>query len=204
MFSGIVEAIGIIVHLEKAQDCLKITIATPQKINDLKIGDSICVNGVCLTITDFPEENQLNMTVVPETLRLTNLGKLFRGSLVNIEKPLKNDSRNSGHAVQGHVDGMGELIELKPDGKEALLVKCAIPPSLAKYLVNKGYIAFDGMSLTVIEARTEWFTVTLIPHTQRVTIASQYRLGSLVNLEVDILSKYVEKLMRYNKYANTH
>lgn len=203
MFSGIVEAVGLVIHLDRVGDCLNITVASQQKFNDLKIGDSMAVNGVCLTITDHGD-NTVNMTIVPETLRLTNLGQLSIGSAVNLERSLKHDGRNGGHQVQGHVDGVADIIELQPDGKEALLIKFSIPTALAKYIVNKGFIAVDGMSLTVIEAANDWFTVSLIPHTQKVTIASQYKLSSRVNIEVDILSKYIEKLMRYHQHASIH
>lgn len=204
MFTGIVETVGTIVYLQKIKDCLHIVIVPEVQFTDLKIGDSVAVNGVCLTITSFPHEQQLEMVIVPETLRLTNLAQLQIGSSVNLERALQGDQRNGGHQVQGHVDGIGEIIEMKLDGKEALIIKCSVSAKLAKYIVDKGYITIDGMSLTVIEATSEWFSVTLIPHTQKVTIAHHYKLGTQVNIEVDILGKYVEKMMRYNKYASTH
>jgi riboflavin synthase len=203
MFSGIVESIGTIMHLENTGACLKISIKPQVHLDDSKIGDSLSVNGVCLTITECLG-TEIKAIVVPETLRLTNLGKLSVGSLVNLERSIKNGGRNSGHYVQGHVDGMGEIIEIRPDGPKALLLKCTVPSHLSKYLVNKGYIAFDGMSLTIIEAKNDYFTLTLIPHTQQVTIAKQYKIGDFVNLEVDILGKYVEKIMGYKQHANVH
>ncbi len=194
MFGGIVETLGIVSSIEMNASHIDISITPQLEFSDISIGDSVAVNGVCLTVTTFVN-NTFSATIVPETMRLTNLGNLVVGSKVNLERALPVNGRISGHNVQGHIDACGEIIELQQDGNEALLVKIGIPPTLAKYFVNKGYVTIDGMSITVIEATSSWFSITLIPHTQAVTIAKEYSPGSRVNLEVDILGKYVAKLL---------
>lgn len=194
MFNGIVETVGTITQIQKMDECIHFTIITPKTLTDLFVGESVAVNGVCLTVTQF-SENTFNVTAVPHTLRVTNLGTLEVGSLVNIESSMKVTSRMGGHYVQGHVDEVGEIIDIKTDGNAALLIKINIPVNLAKYIVNKGFIALDGMSITVIKTGPDWITITLIPHTQEVTIAKHYKKGTKINIEVDILSKYVEKLL---------
>lgn len=194
MFNGIVETVGTLESLQAIDQCLQLTIAPAEVFDDLRLGDSVAVNGVCLTITHLTEKN-FNVTVVPETLRVTHLSMLTQQQLVNLERSMPFNHRVSGHFLQGHVDTTGEIIELDQAHNGVAIVKIRVPISLTRYIVNKGYIALDGMSITVIEAREDWFTVTLIPHTQQVTIAKQYTIGSLVNIEVDILAKYLEKLM---------
>ena len=194
MFGGIVETLGIVSSIKISPSYLDISIAPQKNFSDIALGDSIAVNGVCLTVTAFTDTTFTAM-VVPETMRLTNLNDLVIGSKVNLERALPVNGRIGGHYVQGHVDAFTHIIDVKNDGDNALLVKFATPSSLAKYLVNKGYIAIDGMSLTIIEAKPDWFSVTFIPHTQGVTVVNQYQVGSRVNLEVDILGKYLEKLL---------
>jgi riboflavin synthase len=194
MFSGIVETTGMLTQLHFANDCMHVTIKPQKYFDDLQIGDSVAINGVCLTVTTL-QDDTFDATIVPETLRLTNLKNLALHGLVNLERSLKASSRIGGHYVQGHVDAAAEILELNADGKDALIAKISLPATLAKYVVRKGYIGIDGMSITVIEAAPDYFTVTFIPHTQEVSITHQYRQGSLVNLEVDILGKYVEKLL---------
>jgi len=194
MFNGITEAVGTINNLINIRDCLKINISPNKKFNDLNIGDSIAVNGVCLTITDLFNET-FDATIVPETMRLTNLCELKTGDLVNLERAMKIGSRISGHYIQGHIDSVGEIIEIKKDGSDALILKISISQELEKYIINKGYIALDGMSITVIDATKKWFTITIIPHTQQVSIANYYHVGKKINIEVDMIAKYVEKLL---------
>ena len=197
MFGGIVESIGIIQDIVTINDCMQITVAPTKVFDDLSLGESISINGVCLSVTNLLN-NTFDVQIVPETLRLTNLEKLSIGSHVNLERSLKLSSRIGGHYVQGHVDATAEILEMTVDGQSALLVKFSLPENLAKYVVNKGYITIDGMSITVIEASTHWFTVTFIPITQQETIVSQYQPGARVNIEVDILGKYVEKLLQHS------
>ncbi|MBA3662411.1 MAG: riboflavin synthase [Gammaproteobacteria bacterium] len=203
MFSGIVETLGEIIHVEWLQDCMQLQVKPLQHWDDLQIGDSVSINGVCLTVTAF-SLNSFSVTVVPETLRLTNLSELNQASLVNLERSLKVDGRIGGHNVQGHVDAIGKILELTRDGKNALLVKISCPAQLSKYIVDKGYITLDGMSITVIKATAHWFTVTFIPHTQAITIVKNYIVNQKINIEVDILGKYVEKLLGAVRYASTH
>lgn len=194
MFNGIVEAIGRVTEIIQHGDGIGLSIATDMNCADIKIGDSVSVNGVCLTLTAC-ETHHLFATAVPETLRVTNLGHLVVGSEVNLEKSLAANARIGGHFVQGHVDAVAKILTLDREGERTLLVKISMPQALSKYIVNKGYITIDGMSITVIQSTPEWFSVTLIPHTQHVTIAKHYQVGSYVNVEVDSLGKYVEKIL---------
>ena len=203
MFSGIVEALGKVIYIEDIEGCKQLTISYPTHFKDLLVGDSMSVNGVCLTITALTHQS-FNVTVVPETLRQTNLGYLAVNDIVNLERALTLLRRIGGHYVQGHVDEVGEILEITPDQSKALLMTMSIPQHLSKYLVAKGYITLDGMSVTIIHAATTWFTTTLIPHTQVNTITNRYRVGSLVNIEVDIVSKYIEKLMGASTNVNVH
>jgi riboflavin synthase len=197
MFTGIVETVGSIMHIEREEGCKHFTIKPVLSFDDLKIGDSIAINGICLTVTHLTTDT-FNVTAVPETLRLTNLTHLHMNHVVNLERSLKLSDRLGGHYVQGHVDGMGQIIDLDHDESAAWLVKISLPVHLAKYVINKGYITLDGMSITVIQSTPEWFTVTFIPHTQAVTITQQYKKGSWINIEVDMMGKYIEKLICNN------
>lgn len=194
MFSGIVETTGRIKKIENQSENKNFMIASNQLLDDLKIGDSISVNGVCLTVTDC-KENNFHVSAVPETLRLTNLGELKEESEVNLERSIKADSRIGGHFVQGHVSGIGQIREIQKEGENALLLKIGIDEPLSKYIIEKGYIALDGMSITAIDVKPDWFSITLIPHTQETTIAKGYKKGTNINIEVDILGKYLEKLV---------
>lgn len=204
MFSGIVEIIGYITAIAIQNGCKHLTITPAIPFDDLMIGESISVNGICLTVTEFTATS-FNVTMVPETLRLTNLDFLKVNDMVNLERSLKVGARIGGHYVQGHVDGIGEILEINTDSNSAaILVKISLPEKLANYVVNKGYITLDGMSITVIESTPHWFTVTFIPHTQAVTITNQYAIGSKINIEADIFGKYVEKMAGGYIHANTN
>jgi riboflavin synthase len=203
MFSGIVETIGLIIHIGFSDGCKHFCISPIMKFTDLTIGDSISVNGVCLTVTSFTDSH-FNVSAVPETLRLTNLSKLHLNDTVDLERSLSIGSRLGGHFVQGHVDGIGQIIEIENDHSQALLVKISITENLSRYIVDKGYITLDGMSITIIKSTPHWFTVTFIPHTQAVTITQHYAVGTWINLEVDIVGKYIEKLLGAYKHANTN
>jgi riboflavin synthase len=189
MFNGIIEATGVITHLKTHSGCTHFTIEA-NGFSDLSIGESIAVNGVCLTVTGVTKTT-FDVTIVPETLRVTNLGFLHPGILVNLERSLKINTRLSGHFVQGHIDAVGTILDLKNEGDKALLCTIRLPVDLKKFVVNKGYIALDGMSITVIARKDLDFTVTFIPHTQQMTIIHQYGVGSKINIEVDILGKYI-------------
>ncbi len=194
MFNGIVETVGKVEHIHLENDCWHFTISSEKSLDDLKIDDSISVNGVCLTVTGR-NNNTFDVTAVPETLRLTNLKFLAPGSHVNLERAMQLNDRISGHSMQGHVDGVCDILDILPEGA-ALLVKMSMPPALANYIVDKGYIALDGMSITVVRAEKDWFSVTFIPHTQKITIVNEYSIGAHVNVEVDVTGKYIEKMLR--------
>ena len=202
MFSGIVETIGKIIDIQMQQGCKVFTIQAATLLTDLVIGESIAVNGVCLTITQF-NEHSLKVTAVPETLRLTNLNFLEMTHYVNLERSITPSTRIGGHYVQGHVDCIGEILAIQQDTSNALLVKISLPQTYSTYLINKGFIALDGMSITIIDAAKDYFTVTFIPHTQQVTITKNYTVGSLINIEVDMMGKYIEKLLKVHTHANT-
>lgn len=203
MFSGIVETIGVIAFAELKQGCKYLTIVPKHEFNDLVIGESISINGVCLTVTSFSTRT-FSVTAVPETLRLTNLDQLNINDYVNLERSLKVSSRIGGHYLQGHVDAKCQILELTKDHSEALLAKISIPNKFARYIIDKGYIGIDGMSITVIQATSGWFTVTFIPHTQVSTITHHYRQGTWVNIEIDMIGKYIEKLLGAHIHANSH
>jgi riboflavin synthase len=196
MFTGIVETLGSIVSIEEQQDCQKFCMQPHKVFPQLILGESIAVNGVCLTVMQLADDGaQFYVTAVPETLRLTNLSNLKQGSLVNLERAMLAETRIGGHYVQGHVDAVGKILEIREDGAVALLVKISLPKQLSKYLIKKGFIALDGMSITSVDVDSDWFTVTFIPHTIAHTVVQHYTLGDTVNIEVDMLAKYVEKLL---------
>ncbi len=188
MFTGIVEEVGTVQSSNQG----RLTMAAITVMPTLEIGGSISVNGACLTVTTL-EANEFTVDVVPETLRRTNLGDLSVKSPVNLERPLRADGRLDGHIVQGHVDGTGTISEISADG-EALMVRMDVPPQVARYVVEKGFIAVDGVSLTVVHCDEMGFSVTVIPHTRDHTIFGSRRVGDTVNIEIDILAKYVERL----------
>ena len=194
MFSGIVETTALVSYFARMKHCCQMTLKPYQALLDLYIGDSVAINGVCLTITECLEDC-FTVIVVPETLSRTNLGMLSNHSIVNLERSLSIQSRIHGHYVQGHIEESGTILEITPNGEDVYLLKVEVSKFLSKYIVHKGYIALDGMSMTVIQSEENWFTVTLIPHTRKVTIAQCYQPGSKVNIEVDVYGKYVEKMI---------
>lgn len=195
MFSGITECIGQVLSIHAQNDCYDFVISHHGRFDDVNIGDSIAVNGVCLTVTAF-DDNQFSTTAVPETLRLTNLSLLNINDPVNLERAIRAEHRIGGHVVQGHVDTMATVKSIKRDGDDAWLVRFTIEPTWQRYLVNKGFVTIDGMSITVIEAHDNEFSVTFIPHTKTGTIVQHYQPGTLVNIEVDMFAKYIEKMMK--------
>lgn len=193
MFSGIIEETGTVRDVVQRSGGTTLSIQAQIVLDETKIGDSIAVNGVCLTVVHC-DATSFEVALAPETLRKTALGQVRVCDEVNLERSLAADGRIGGHVVQGHVDATGEMRELHPDG-EGLMAKFQAPVALMKYIVTKGYIAVDGMSLTVVETGEDWFTISFIPHTRVVTVVRHYQPGWRVNLEVDILGKYVEKLL---------
>ena len=189
MFTGIIEEVGRVEALDDGQ----LTIAAELVLGDLSISESICINGVCLTVTEKTAKS-FRVDVVPETLRRSNLGDLNQGDGVNLERPLTPDSRMGGHMVQGHVDGTATIAAIEPDG-DALMLRFTASPEIMRYVVEKGFIAVDGTSLTIVDCDDKSFSITLIPYTRENTVFGNRRPGDRVNIEVDILAKYVERLM---------
>ena len=175
-------------------DSSRLSISASTVLDDSRIGDSIAVNGTCLTITDISEDC-LSFDVMPETLRRTNLGALEPGAPVNLERPLTLNSRLGGHIMQGHVDGSGTVVSITAD-KDAWIMEIRPPAELLPYIVDKGFIGVDGASLTVVDRLPETFTISLVTYTWEHTTLSQRSIGKSVNLEVDILAKYVEQLVK--------
>jgi riboflavin synthase len=188
MFTGLVEAIGELVERKPTSGGCRLRIATPLAPG-LTVGESIAVNGVCLTVI-LAEEQEFLADVGPETTRVTTLGRLPRGSLVNMERPLRADGRFGGHLVQGHVDAIGHLEELRP-AKDFHWLTVSFPPPLAPFIVHKGSIAVDGISLTVAGLGADRFDVQIVPHTMERTNLSRAQVRDAVNLECDVVGKYV-------------
>jgi riboflavin synthase len=193
MFSGIVEEMGRVRRLERRGNSATLEVTARQVLEGTRIGDSIAINGACLTVTGMTTES-FAADVAPETLRRTNLGNLQPGSPVNLERSLVMGGRVGGHFVQGHVDDVGTVRALRPEG-EAVIVTFAAPPTVMRYVVPKGFVAVDGMSLTAVDRLADGFTVSFIPHTLSHTVASGYQVNTQVNLEADILGKYVERFL---------
>ena len=189
MFTGIVEEIGTINSLVNGV----LTILAKKVLADVKLGDSISVNGTCLTVVNFTE-SKFSVDLAPETLRRTTFGDLNSGDTVNLERALSANDRFGGHMVQGHVDATGRVISIRDEGDSSIF-RISNPKRLKPYLVEKGFIAIDGISLTIVKALTSSFTLSVIPYTRINTNLRDQRIGGKVNLEVDILAKYVENLM---------
>ncbi|MFI9204327.1 riboflavin synthase [Streptomyces sp. NPDC053048] len=193
MFTGIVEELGEVVAVEKLDDASRFRLRGPLVTQDAKHGDSIAVNGVCLTVVETAD-GEFTADVMAESLNRSSLGALVPGSRVNLERPMALGGRLGGHLVQGHVDGTGTVVERRP-AEHWEIVRIALPAGLARYVVEKGSITVDGISLTVVEAGDDWFTVSLIPTTLDLTTLGIKQPGDPVNLEVDVLAKYVERLL---------
>lgn len=199
MFTGIIEEVGEITGLRQTGTSTVLGVRAKTVLGGTKIGDSIAVNGVCLTVVRLTGDG-FDGDVMPETLRRTNLGKLKPKSRVNLERAMAADGRFGGHIVAGHVDGTGTITELKPEGN-AVWVTVSAAPELLRYIVEKGSITIDGISLTVAYVDDSCFKVSIIPHTGEETTLLTRTAGYEVNLETDIVGKYVEKLMQPAKDA---
>ena len=199
MFTGIVEELGRVHRIEErpghpreAGAGRRFCFAAQEVLADAKVGSSIAVSGVCLTVVAV-EPGRFSVDAVPETLSRTILGELRVGDPVNLERPLTLEQRLGGHLVQGHVDGVGEVVTVTPEG-DGVRVTIAIPPPLRRYVAEKGSLAVDGVSLTVASAEGDRCDVALIPHTLKVTTSGGYASGTRVNLEVDLLARYLARL----------
>lgn len=196
MFTGIIEEIGRVIALEAKHTGARLTIACSAVLADAGAGASIAINGACLTAIELGPD-RFSADLAPETLKRTNLGDLRPGSIVNLERPLRANSRLDGHFVLGHVDGTGEIVSLDPLGGENWWLRIRIPASLVRYVVMKGSLAVDGISLTVAEIDDDLAGFTVIPHTWAHTALHAAKPGARVNLEADILAKYLEKLLAH-------
>ena len=196
MFTGLVEERGTVVRIDELSDSVRMTVSGPLVTSDARHGDSIAVNGVCLTVVG-QESDSFTADVMRETLTRSSLGALAAGDAVNLERAARLDARIGGHLVQGHVDGTAEVLSISPSDHWTL-VKFSLPVQLARYVVEKGSITVDGVSLTVVEAGDDFFSVSLIPETLTATTLGSRLVGDLVNLEVDAIAKYVERLMQWS------
>jgi riboflavin synthase len=194
MFTGLIETVGEVVSLEVKPTGARLRIASAMVTEDAQEGDSICVNGVCLTALDI-SGGSFAADLAPETLARTNLGEMAAGMAVNLERSLLPTARLGGHILQGHVDGVGIVAELRELGEGNWWITVEVPEELERYLVFKGSIAIDGISLTVAAVEGRRVSVTLIPHTWTHTNLSRRRVGDRVNLETDVIAKYVEKML---------
>ena len=188
MFTGIVEEVGTVKSIGSSQ----LTVSASAVLDGTRLGDSLAVNGTCLTVSAM-NSGSFSVDVMPETLKRTNLGQLHPGSNVNLERALMVGGRLGGHLVQGHVDATGKVVSLVPEGA-AVIAKFAAPPEVLRYVVEKGFMAVDGVSLTVISYDQSFFSVSLVGYTLNNTVLGSRKVGDQVNLEVDIIAKYVEKL----------
>ena len=194
VFTGIIEELGTVAGMEQTPEGVRFLVAATAVLDDLRIGDSIAVNGVCLTATTF-DATGFGVEAVPETLARTTLGQLSSGSRVNLERPVRAGGRLDGHIVQGHVDGVGTVTAAGPGPQGGTILTVEPASALRRYIVEKGSIAINGVSLTVTTADGTAFSVALIPHTLDVTNLGELSVGDQVNLEVDVIAKYVERLM---------
>ena len=194
MFTGIIQAVGKVAAMQASGGDLRLRVSTGKlALHDVALGDSICTNGVCLTVIELPGDGYW-ADVSVETLNFTTLGTLQPGSRVNLEKALTPDSRLGGHIVSGHVDGVGEVLSLEEDAR-SIRVEIEAPAALARYIAHKGSICVDGTSLTVNAVNGARFELNIIPQTMAETIFGEYRPGSKVNLEVDVIARYLERLV---------
>ena len=202
MFTGLVEEVGRVSRLEQGE-MLSLSISAGRAAEDTREGDSVSVNGVCLTVGKA-DGRTLSFYAMPETLRRTALGELIEGSAVNLERAMAAGSRFGGHIVQGHVDGVGEVLRVRPEG-EAEIWEFAAPDSMLRYAVEKGSVCVDGISLTLVSIEEGSFTVSILPQTRANTNLAELGVGDRVNLEADVIGKYVERLLepRLERFATT-
>lgn len=200
MFTGLVAELGTVKKLIRMGESYHLTVGAKKVMANLKIGDSMATNGVCLTVVQMTD-SEFTVDVMPETARLTNIGMLKAGDRVNLERTLRPIDGLDGHIVSGHVEGLGTIINEKPDGI-AKVVTFDTPEKLLKYIIPKGSITVDGISLTVTQVTDTSFSVSLIPHTAKETTLGFKSVGDKVNLETDIIGKYVERMLNWDKKAS--
>ncbi|MEY4060991.1 MAG: hypothetical protein RLZZ258_1275 [Actinomycetota bacterium] len=193
MFTGIIEELGVVDSIEQLPDAIRLKIRGPLVVSDVKRGDSIAVNGTCLTAVEFDAET-FTADVMQETLRLTSLDAIKAGDPVNLERAMTAATRFGGHVVQGHVDGVGQIISRQPS-ENWEWVRVQVPAELMKYVVLKGSITIDGVSLTVNEVGDDWLGLSLIPETLSLTTLGSKKPGDKVNVEADVMAKHIERLL---------
>jgi riboflavin synthase len=193
MFTGIIEELGVVDSIEQLPDAIRLKIRGPLVVSDVKRGDSIAVNGTCLTAVEFDAET-FTADVMQETLRLTSLDTIKAGDPVNLERAMTAATRFGGHVVQGHVDGVGQIISRQPS-ENWEWVRVQVPAELMKYVVLKGSITIDGVSLTVNEIGDDWLGLSLIPETLALTTLGSKKPGDKVNVEADVMAKHIERLL---------
>lgn len=201
MFTGIIEELGTVQRLDRGSNSCQIFIQAAKVLEDVKLGDSIAINGVCLTVTSFDKEH-FTADMMAETLAKTNLKDLGSGQRINLERATRLGDRMGGHLVQGHVDAVGTIVEKQKVGIASVL-RIKAPEEILRYLVAKGSVAIDGISLTVVEVMPDSFTVSIIPHTSKMTTLGFKKTGDTVNLEADIIGRYVEKLLKRSAGKNS-
>lgn len=197
MFTGIVEEIGKIKAIKKGKNSARLVINAKKVLEDVKLGDSIAVNGVCLTVTEF-SNSEFGVDVMHESLRKSSLSTLKNDSSVNLERAMLLNGRFGGHIVSGHIDGTGKIINIKNDDN-AIWYTISAKDKIMKYIIEKGSITIDGISLTVANLSESDFSVSIIPHTQEETILKTKKIGDIVNLENDCIAKYVESLLNFKE-----
>jgi riboflavin synthase len=194
MFTGIVEEIGTVEALTPSKDAYQLKIKANRVLEDVHLGDSISVNGVCLTVTSY-KQGEFTVDVMPETVKASTIQTLSRGASVNLERAMAANGRFGGHFVAGHVDGVGKILRRTPLSN-AVYYEIEVDPSLLHFMVDKGSITVDGTSLTLFELTDHSFTISLIPHTLSETVLGQKDKGSLVNIECDMMAKYIRKFLK--------
>ncbi|PIC86644.1 riboflavin synthase [Sporosarcina sp. P20a] len=194
MFTGIIEEIGLVQQIQPGAQSMTLTISASLVLTDVRVGDSIAVNGVCLTVKSFSKD-RFAADVMPETVSSTSLRQLATGSPVNLERALAANGRLGGHFVTGHVDGIATIRD-KRTVDNALYIRLSLPQGYNPYLLHKGSIALDGTSLTIFEVKDTDITISLIPHSQEMTVIAKKQVGDIVNFECDMLAKYVENMLR--------
>lgn len=199
MFTGIVEEMGVVQQVRQSDETMVLSIEAKKVLEDVKIGDSISVNGVCLTVTSFTS-SQFTVDVMPETIRATSLRGLGRGTAINLERAMQAGGRFGGHFVSGHVDGIGTIVK-KVQEQNAVYYEIEVAPNLRKYMIDKGSVAVDGTSLTIFSVDETSFTISIIPHTLEQTVIGKKDVGDIVNIECDMIGKYIEQFIshRLNK-----
>jgi len=201
MFTGLVEEIGTIDSISKSEKSAKITIKAEKVLDDVKLGDSICTNGVCLTVVSF-DSHKFTVDVMAESMRRSNLKNLSKGDEVNLERALRLGDRLGGHIVSGHIDGTGKIEDYTREDN-AVWITVSASHELLRYIIQKGSIAIDGVSLTVAYADDEVFKVSIIPHTKDATTLLRKKPGQEVNLECDMIGKYIENFMKFDSKSGS-